>query len=366
MLPMETLRTTVTLSVHDGVNADGEKIRYIKARFQTTANECLTAFNPKGVAKCDLVKRINRTTGETEVQTRRPVIVRFQRDTVSNSDVVATCELIQDDCSANTTQSKGTVRDGAEIQPTPPQHQRRVLHRREKADCFMELSKPPRLVVEYGDELEDEDGLRDAMFRCVQIGNHKSNTSHMMVEVVVFILLDTYPSDAKEYHVARFYPDDWDKLVDWVHEGYTVILKNSSVAYDRTNDETIIDTIEHWDYANPDGSIDGTDVGVFKRYVSGWVETCDSIGLSINVNFEKGGHPPKKQILPRFDELRADEREKMKERRVRNLFVSSENDDNLENSYDDYNDEPDWREDSGWNDLYGDDVEPSDIIEFRD
>ena len=32
----------------------------------------------------------------------------------------------------------------------------------------------------------------------------------------------------------------------------------------------------------------------------------------------------------------------------------------------DYNDYADWREASGWNDVYGSDVEASDIIEFRD
>ena len=29
-------------------------------------------------------------------------------------------------------------------------------------------------------------------------------------------------------------------------------------------------------------------------------------------------------------------------------------------------DTPDWKEESGWNDVYGSDVEASDIIEFRD
>ncbi len=34
-------------------------------------------------------------------------------------------------------------------------------------------------------------------------------------------------------------------------------------------------------------------------------------------------------------------------------------------SYDDWDDAPDWREESGWNDVYGSDVEASDIIESR-
>ena len=34
--------------------------------------------------------------------------------------------------------------------------------------------------------------------------------------------------------------------------------------------------------------------------------------------------------------------------------------------YDDWDYTPDWKEESGWNDVYGSDVEASDIIEFRD
>ena len=34
--------------------------------------------------------------------------------------------------------------------------------------------------------------------------------------------------------------------------------------------------------------------------------------------------------------------------------------------YDDWEDTPDWKEESGWNDVYGSDMEASDIIEFRD
>ena len=34
--------------------------------------------------------------------------------------------------------------------------------------------------------------------------------------------------------------------------------------------------------------------------------------------------------------------------------------------YSAYEEIPDWGEESGWNDVYGSDVEVSDIIEFRD
>ena len=116
------------------------------------------------------------------------------------------------------------------------------------------------------------------------------------------------------------------------------------------------------DYANPDGSIDGYEDGIFKRYIGGWVETCESIELSITVDFDKDT-PPNRKVLPRFDELREDEREKRNARRAGSLFMPYEDKDDFENACDD---EVDWGEASGWNDLYGDDVEPSDIIEFRD
>ena len=90
---METVETFVTLSVHEGTNAAGKAVRFIRARFQVGPEEYLTAFNPKGVAKLELVKRVSRTTGKVRTQTRWPVLVRFQRDAVVGSDVVAKCEL---------------------------------------------------------------------------------------------------------------------------------------------------------------------------------------------------------------------------------------------------------------------------------
>lgn len=90
---METVETFVTLSVHEGTNAAGKAVRFIRARFQVGAEEYLTAFNPTGVSRLELVKRVSRATGKTRIQTRWPVIVRFTRDTVVGSDVVASCEL---------------------------------------------------------------------------------------------------------------------------------------------------------------------------------------------------------------------------------------------------------------------------------
>ena len=90
---METVETFVTLSVHEGTNADGKPVRFIRARFQVGENAYLTAFNPAGVAKLELVKRVSRTTGKVRICTRWPVLVRFQRDEVIGSDVVVTCTM---------------------------------------------------------------------------------------------------------------------------------------------------------------------------------------------------------------------------------------------------------------------------------
>ena len=90
---METVEAFVTLSVHEGVNAEGKPVRFIRARFQVGPEEYLTAFNPAGVSRLELVKRVSRTTGKARVQTRWPVLVRFQRDAVVGSDVVSACAL---------------------------------------------------------------------------------------------------------------------------------------------------------------------------------------------------------------------------------------------------------------------------------
>ena len=90
---METVETFVTLSVHEGTNANGKNVRFIRARFQVGEGAYLTAFNPSGVSRLELVKRVSRTTGKARVQTRWPVLVRFQRDVVIGSDVVSACAL---------------------------------------------------------------------------------------------------------------------------------------------------------------------------------------------------------------------------------------------------------------------------------
>ena len=88
---METVETFVTLSVHEGKNAEGKYVRFIRARFQAGEESYLAAFDRECVSRVELVKRVSRTTGKVRVQTRWPVLVRFNRDSVVGGDIVAEC-----------------------------------------------------------------------------------------------------------------------------------------------------------------------------------------------------------------------------------------------------------------------------------
>jgi len=338
-----TIEAFVTATVHPCKDGKGQ---YIQIRFTGPDGRCFTSINPKGVEDCQWVKRIAKQgacSGQARVESKWPLRITFSNPIVAGADIVE-----------------------AELAPRWTFEARTMRYRDGKADCLLELSKSPRLIMDLGDGWDIDCDSQDGQFKCVQIGNHKSESSHMMVEAVVSILLDKFPSEAKEYHVVRFYPKDWDILANLVFDGCSVVLRNSRVAYNKTDKETIIDTIEHWDYANADGSIEGTECGVFKRYIGGWVEACDLIEISFRVDFKNEGGFPTKLLLPKFNDLLEEDKKKMRGRRMKRLIHREEDDGEFDEFPDNCYDEPDWKEESGWNDLYGEDVEPSDIIEFRD
>ena len=84
---MNTVETFVTASIHQ--NEKG--VKFIRIRFQAGDNVWFTAFNPKGVKDVEWVQRTSRTTGAVRTQTRFPVLVTFERDSVVGSDVVRNC-----------------------------------------------------------------------------------------------------------------------------------------------------------------------------------------------------------------------------------------------------------------------------------
>ena len=84
-----TVETFVTATIH--TNSKGT--RFIRIRFQAEDNVWFTAFNPTGIKDVEWVQRISRTTGSVRTQTRFPVLVTFERDSVVGSDVVRNCVI---------------------------------------------------------------------------------------------------------------------------------------------------------------------------------------------------------------------------------------------------------------------------------
>lgn len=84
-----TVETFVTATIH--TNSKGT--RFIRIRFQAEDNVWFTAFNPTGIKDVEWVQRVSRTTGSVRTQTRFPVLVTFERDSVVGSDVVHNCVI---------------------------------------------------------------------------------------------------------------------------------------------------------------------------------------------------------------------------------------------------------------------------------
>jgi len=175
--------------------------------------------------------------------------------------------------------------------------------RANNVDCTLERSRPVRLVWADEKGWNRDYASREFFFRCVQIGAREQKYSDVLVEVNVSIVLDTSPIVTKESHIARFLPDDWDVIVNSVSEDHDVVLKNSRIVYDDKKRSEGIDTMEHWDFANPDGSITGNDIEAYKKYIPGWVVSCGSVILSKEVNFGELQKPVENIGLPSFLEL---------------------------------------------------------------
>ena len=84
-----TVETFVTATIH--TNSKGT--RFIRIRFQAEDNVWFTAFNPTGIKDVEWVQRVSRTTGSVRTQSRFPVLVTFERDSVVGSDVVRNCVI---------------------------------------------------------------------------------------------------------------------------------------------------------------------------------------------------------------------------------------------------------------------------------
>lgn len=351
---METVEAYVTLSVHKGTNTSGKVIRFIRARFQTDDRHFLTAFNPTGVAKCELVKRVSRVTGKYRVQTRFPVLIHFQRNTVSDNEVVSKCEL---EPIPNTSTTVQTFKADE-------------LKYRAKADCILDFNGPI-----WAEEFPTI-GFDQLAHVPIRIRNHDSKQGNWLIGMTASIILDTFPSVAKETHVVFFTPEDWDTLIANVHGWYRVVLHDAIVGYKEVERlKKLVNTVEHWDY----GDEYGHEIGVWKEYYVGIVVDAASLEVSYELSFSKVNKVIEHDLSEYTSDklVRDAENEQLAnglahrtiEDIVRNVEYRCDSecsDNDRAYFYDREDDFPDWQEDSGWNDVYGSDVELSDIIEFRD
>ena len=154
-------------------------------------------------------------------------------------------------------------------------------------DCILEKDISPRIVWKNKDGWNKDRVPQEMCFCPVSIGSHKPSVrDDVLVEVTVSILLATFPSIAKEYHVVRLAPKDWDVIVNLYDNRKVLTFKGSAICFDEGLEKTVIDTVAHVDFAGPDGSIGGSEFGIHKEYIKGWVASCRSVELSYEIEFE--------------------------------------------------------------------------------
>ena len=150
---------------------------------------------------------------------------------------------------------------------------------REKTDCVLEFDY--RFWAERHPSYTARFGLID--HRPVQIGNYCPTVGDWLIGVPVSIILDTYPSIAKESHIAFFIPEDWDKIISSVRLGQKATLQDAVIRYNETTyNREIVNTIEHWDY----GDQYGHEIGVWKEYYPGQVISAASLEISYKIDFQ--------------------------------------------------------------------------------
>lgn len=154
---------------------------------------------------------------------------------------------------------------------------------RARADCIVDPMGRPRLVQrKYGI-------ARISPVQSVRIGHNEPKDSSVHVEIPVFIIIDRSCGMAREDHIARFNPRDWDAVASRSAAGFSVTLKNALVAYDDASALQCTSNESHIDF---DNGMEGVNVGVTREYLSGWVRDADEVLISAEVF-----HPDKETSL---------------------------------------------------------------------
>jgi len=171
---------------------------------------------------------------------------------------------------------------------------------RDRADCIIDPNGFARIV--RNPDLSSPDAVH-----AVKIGLNKTiENTKLQIEVPVFVIPDRCCGMAKEEHIARFNPKEWDAIALKTDTGTCVTLKNALIVYNDEDAKKCTGNEAHIDFA---GGMEGLDVGVSKEYFSGWVRDIHEVIVSSEVfHFDK--ELALECSLPTFRKLELERREK--------------------------------------------------------
>lgn len=171
---------------------------------------------------------------------------------------------------------------------------------RDRADCIIDPNGCARIVR------NPDLGKPDAV-HAVKIGLNKTvENTKLQIEVPVFVILDRCCGIAKEEHIARFNPKEWDAIALKTDSGSCVTLKDALIVYDDESPKKFTSNEAHLDFA---GGMEGVDVGVSKEYYSGWVRDIHEVVVSSEV-FHLDKETALAYALPTFRKLELERQEK--------------------------------------------------------
>ncbi len=137
---------------------------------------------------------------------------------------------------------------------------------------------PFMLGRRWGDDSScttDKADMRPAeLLKAVTIGHKPSQTGwdDVLVRAYASITLDR-ASGAREFHKVYFTAEQWDMIAATLHTDEKIILEGCTIRFDPKDEPVVVDTVEHYDFAEGEGYSTGT----FKRYIPGVITDVASI-----------------------------------------------------------------------------------------
>lgn len=103
----------------------------------------------------------------------------------------------------------------------------------------------------------------------------KADGQDHLVRAFASIMLDR-ASGAREFHTVLFSKGQWDRIANAVHANEKVILEGCTIRFDPNDENVVVDTITHYDFAEGPGFSTGT----YKRYIPGEITDVTSIRIA--------------------------------------------------------------------------------------